>query len=101
MAKTRAVEVPSDDGIVTIEMTNLEWGLQYVKLKIQEMVRRASPDPFKRTSSNPIFSADIQRQENGPVRRGRIRNARYAALLLTFCALDHLTSRFRDPKHPQ
>ena len=44
MAKTRTVEVPSDDGIVTLEMTNLEWGLQYVKLKIQEMVRRTGPD---------------------------------------------------------
>lgn len=43
MAKTRAVEVPSDDGIVAIEMTNLEWALQYVKLKVQEMVRRPSP----------------------------------------------------------
>ena len=53
MAKTRTVGVPSSDGIVTIEMTNLEWGLQYVKLKIQEMVRRSSlglttnrPDSF-------------------------------------------------------
>ena len=40
MGKTRAVEVPSANGkdSEVIEMTNLEWSLQYVKLKIQEMV---------------------------------------------------------------
>lgn len=54
MAKTRTVEVPSDDCIVTIEMTNLEWSLQYVKLKIQEMVRCSSPSPLNRTSSYSI-----------------------------------------------
>ena len=40
MGKTREVEVV--DGLTgdirTIETTNLEWSLQYVKLKIQEMV---------------------------------------------------------------
>ena len=40
MGKTREVEVI--DGLTgdirTIETTNLEWSLQYVKLKIQEMV---------------------------------------------------------------
>ena len=56
MAKTRTVEVPSDNGIVTIEMTNLDWGLQYVKLKIQEMVCRSSPDPINRTSLDSISS---------------------------------------------
>lgn len=54
MARTRTVEIPSDDGIVTIEITNLEWGLQYVKLKIQEMVRRAGLDPLNRPSSDSI-----------------------------------------------
>jgi len=54
MARTRTVEVPSADGIVTIEMTNLERGLQYVKLKIQEMVRRVSLDPLNRTSPNSV-----------------------------------------------
>jgi len=54
MAKTRTVEVPSDDGIVTLEMTNLEWGLQYVKLKIQEMVRRTGPDSLSRLSTDSI-----------------------------------------------
>ena len=101
MAKTRTVEVPSDDGIVTIEMTNLEWGLQYVKLKIQEMVRRASPDHETETILRFHLPADIQRQENGPVRRGCIRNTRRAPLLLMSYALGHLTSRLRDRKHPQ
>lgn len=80
MSGTRTVEVPSGDGIVTIQMTNLEWGLQYVKLKIQEMVRRASPDPI--IPSSIPSPADIQRQENGPVRRGRVRNARYVVLIV-------------------
>lgn len=42
MGKMREVEVPSteEEGEPTvIEMTNLEWSLQFVKLKIQEMVR--------------------------------------------------------------
>ena len=40
MGKTREVEVPSGpNGETTIlEMTNLEYGLQFAKLKVQEMV---------------------------------------------------------------
>lgn len=40
MGKTRQVSVSGPDGkdSETIEMTNLEWSLQYVMLKIQEMV---------------------------------------------------------------
>ena len=42
MGKTRPVEVPGPNGkdSEVIEMTNLEWSLQFVQLKIQEMVRR-------------------------------------------------------------
>ena len=42
MGKTREVEIPGTNGSDSevIEMTNLEWSLQYVMLKIQEMVRR-------------------------------------------------------------
>ena len=40
MGNVRTVEVESSDGDThTVEMTNLAWGLQYVKLKIQDMVR--------------------------------------------------------------
>ena len=40
MGDTREVELPLANGETqTIEMTNLEWSLQFVKLKIQEMVR--------------------------------------------------------------
>ncbi len=41
MGKTREVQIPGTTGgdPETIEMTNLEWSLQYVMLKIQEMVR--------------------------------------------------------------
>lgn len=56
MTQTRTVEVPSEDDIITIEMTNLDWGLQYVKLKIQEMVCRSIPDPINRTSLDSICS---------------------------------------------
>ncbi|PPQ90435.1 hypothetical protein CVT25_014953 [Psilocybe cyanescens] len=39
MGNIRAVEVENaDKSSRTIEMTNLEWSLQYVKLKIQEMI---------------------------------------------------------------
>ncbi|KAI0762418.1 SPOC like C-terminal domain-containing protein [Fomes fomentarius] len=40
MSKTRQVEVPgaNDDDSEVIDMTNLEWSLQFVQLKIQEMV---------------------------------------------------------------
>lgn len=40
MGQTREVLLPDgpDGEERTIEMTNLEWSLQYVKLKIQEMV---------------------------------------------------------------
>ena len=42
MGKLREVEMPLPNGEVQIvEMTNLEWALQYVKLKVQEMVRTA------------------------------------------------------------
>ncbi|KAI0693769.1 SPOC domain-like protein [Cerioporus squamosus] len=44
MGKTREVEIPGTNGgePETIEMTNLEWSLQYVMLKIQEMVCSAT-----------------------------------------------------------
>ena len=39
MGNIRTLEVESSDGdIHTVEMSNLAWGLQYVKLKIQDMV---------------------------------------------------------------
>lgn len=43
MGKMRQVEMASTrpGETETVEMTNLEWSLQYVMLKIQEMVRSA------------------------------------------------------------
>uniref|UniRef100_A0A8H7Y8Y4 ATP-dependent DNA helicase II subunit 2 n=1 Tax=Psilocybe cubensis TaxID=181762 RepID=A0A8H7Y8Y4_PSICU len=39
MGNVREVEVENADGSTrTVEMTNLQWGLQYVKLKVQEMI---------------------------------------------------------------
>lgn len=45
MGKTRSVLVSSDPNGEerTVEMTNLEWALRYVKLKIQEMVGPHAP----------------------------------------------------------
>ena len=42
MGNLREVEVPNgtNGDTRTVEITNLEWSLQFVKLKIQEMVRR-------------------------------------------------------------
>jgi ATP-dependent DNA helicase 2 subunit 2 len=37
MGKVRTIGLPGEDR--SVEMTNLEWALQFVKLKIQEMVR--------------------------------------------------------------
>ena len=36
MGKVRTVDLPGEDR--SIEMTNLQWALQFIKLKIQEMV---------------------------------------------------------------
>jgi ATP-dependent DNA helicase 2 subunit 2 len=39
MGAIRTLNVESADGQTrTVELTNLQWGLQYVKLKVQEMV---------------------------------------------------------------
>lgn len=65
MAKTRTVELP--DGphgeARTKEMTNLEWSLQFVKLKIQEMVCMCF------SLSPPNSSRDLQWTENRPMWR--------------------------------
>lgn len=41
MGKSRVIELPEDNTgeIGTLKLTNLEWSLQFVMLKIQEMVR--------------------------------------------------------------
>lgn len=42
MGKMREVDIEQPNGeLKSIEMTNLQWGLQYVKLKIQEMVHES------------------------------------------------------------
>ena len=56
MGKTRRVEVPGQSGgePEVIEMTNLEWSIQFVMLKIQEMVR-----PLMRTFGNGLIPWQI------------------------------------------
>ena len=59
MGKMRAVEIPGPSGgdAEVIEMTNLEWSLQFVMLKIQEMVcptREARAHPAKTDSHSDL-----------------------------------------------
>ena len=64
MGNTREVEVPQPNGEVhLIEMTNLEWALQFVKLKVQEMVM------YYLLLTTGFMNAlpDLQRAQNGPV----------------------------------
>lgn len=64
MGNTREVEVPQPNGEVhLVEMTNLEWALQFVKLKVQEMVMYYLPSTMGFTNASP----DLQRAQNGPV----------------------------------
>jgi ATP-dependent DNA helicase 2 subunit 2 len=48
MGKMREVEIPSEPGSSPkrVEITNLEWALQFVLLKIQELVRSSFPRMF-------------------------------------------------------
>jgi ATP-dependent DNA helicase 2 subunit 2 len=56
MANTRDVELPEGPNgeARTVEVTNLEWSLQFVKLKIQEMVRDVS-DIIARVADADLF----------------------------------------------
>lgn len=61
MGKTREVEMPLPNGEVqVVEMTNLEWALQFVKLKVQEMV---SATPMARVIVL-IARVDLQRPQD-------------------------------------
>jgi len=58
MGATRTVELPPTHSGQerTTEMSNLEWALQFVKLKIQEMVRYYQIPPLLFTNHhNPDF----------------------------------------------
>lgn len=67
MGTLRSVELPpTPNGEQrTTEMTNLEWALQFVKLKIQEMVHRINRDLFLSIHGN----TDIQWSQDRPMRR--------------------------------
>ncbi len=75
MGKTRLVHLPDgpDGEERSVETTNLQWSLQFVKLKIQEMV----PPTFVLTNSLLKCRAlDLQWQKDGPVRRHFVRYRR-------------------------
>ncbi len=61
MSKTRQVEIPGANGddSEVIDMTNLEWSLQFVQLKIQEMVGVRYTSHGYATNSQRYF-ADLQ-----------------------------------------
>jgi ATP-dependent DNA helicase 2 subunit 2 len=56
MGKLRSIELPGNEG--SIEITHLEWALQFVKLKVQEMVR-ASRNLTEEGSEVYIFVLQI------------------------------------------
>jgi hypothetical protein len=64
MGQTRDVELPGDDETMprTTTMSNLQWALQYVMYKIQEMVSLL--DSFFRTR-NAYEVADFLWQKDG------------------------------------
>lgn len=94
MGRTREVEL--EDGMTgqtrVVEMTNLEWSLRYVKLKIQEMVRALHVRA--RLCLTAAYS-DIQRTQDGPVRCHPLRHGRCVA-----AARMVLTSRRADTALP-
>lgn len=57
MGNIRTLEVESSDGDThTVEMTNLAWGLQYVKLKIQDMVCPSRLPALSASDRRPRYS---------------------------------------------
>jgi len=57
MGNLRTVELEDSKGKTqTTEMTHLEWSLQYVKLKIQEMVRSFGSADFRLLTFPQIFN---------------------------------------------
>ena len=65
MGKMREVEVPLANGEVqVVEMTNMEWALQFVKLKVQEMVSTGCSSVV----TSFISLADIQWSQDRSVR---------------------------------
>ena len=60
MGKVREVEVEQPNGeIRTIEMTSLEWALQYVKLKVQAMVRYVSSSRLCQRANSCRLPSDL------------------------------------------
>lgn len=76
MSATRSIELP--DG-VTLEITHLEWALQFVMMKVEEMVRGFSGRLWR--NSYTLY-ADIQWQENGSVWRNSLWHGWYADVSL-------------------
>jgi len=57
MGKMRTVELQTSQGqSLSKEMTNLEWSLQFVKLKIQEMVNTVSLLLYVSSPIDQIFN---------------------------------------------
>ena len=76
MGKTREVAVPgtSSGEPQVIEMTNLEWSLQFVMLKIQEMVSL----PAARCAHSLTADTDLQWKEDRQMWRHPLRERRLA-----------------------
>ena len=90
MGATRTVELPPGPGGEerSVEMTNLEWALQFVKFKIQEMVRCA--DQYRGVRADML--SDIRWAQNGPVWSYRVWVGP-CVLFLLFSVLSYLLRR--------
>ena len=90
MGATRTVELPPGPGGEerSVEMTNLEWALQFVKFKIQEMVR--CTDQYREVRAD--MPSDIRRAQNGPVWSHCVWVRPYMLLLL-FSTVSYLLGR--------
>ena len=76
MGETRVVDVPDGPNgqTRTTEMTHLEWALQFVMLKVQEMVRLSISLPLRLSR---VPRPDLQWKEDRQMRRRALRHRGY------------------------
>lgn len=78
MGDMRTVELPPgpEGETRSAEMTNIEWALKYVKLKVQQMVSGLHSIHLMLTLTVVI---DICGKKDGPVRCSLVRDSRYGS----------------------
>ena len=78
MGDMRTVELPPGPGGEprSAQMTNLEWALKYVKLKIQQMVGGLHANCLAGVTVLSVAFLDIWRKKDGQVRCSLVRDSR-------------------------